>query len=241
MERCSTGILRQAARYVKIAAMAKNTPRREQALTRERIIEASIRLLDSRGESGLTFRALAEELATGAGAIYWHVANKNDLMTAACDALVARTLDLPVAEAAPQDVIRAVALGMFDAIDAHPWIGSALARAPWQSPIVRLLERLGQQVRAMGVAPAGQFAAVSALLSYILGVSGQNAANAQLGKELGGDREAILVQVARVWSALDADAYPFTRSIAAQLREHDDRADFLAGIDLILRGMTAQT
>jgi AcrR family transcriptional regulator len=221
--------------------MAKNTPRREQALTRERIIEASISLLDSRGESGLTFRALAEELATGAGAIYWHVANKNDLMTAACDALVARTLDLPVAEAAPQDVIRAVALGMFDAIDAHPWIGSALARAPWHSPIVRLLERLGQQVRAMGVAPAGQFAAVSALLSYILGVSGQNAANAQLGKELGGDREAILAQVAGVWSALDADAYPFTRSIAAQLREHDDRADFLAGIDLILRGMTAQT
>lgn len=217
--------------------MAKNTPRREQALTRERIIEASISLLDSRGESGLTFRALAEELATGAGAIYWHVANKNDLMTAACDALVARTLEVPVMEAAPQDVIRAVALGMFDAIDAHPWIGSALARAPWQSPIVRLLERLGQQVRAMGVAPAGQFAAVSALLSYILGVSGQNAANAQIGKELGGDREAILAQVAAAWSALDADAYPFTRSIAAQFREHDDRADFLAGIDLILRGM----
>lgn len=217
--------------------MAKNTPRREQALTRERIIEASISLLDSRGESGLTFRALAEELSTGAGAIYWHVANKNDLMTAACDALVARTLEVPVMEAAPQDVIRAVALGMFDAIDAHPWIGSALARAPWQAPIVRLLERLGQQVRAMGVAPAGQFAAVSALLSYILGVSGQNAANAQIGKELGGDREAILAQVAAAWSALDADAYPFTRSIAAQFREHDDRADFLAGIDLILRGM----
>jgi AcrR family transcriptional regulator len=221
--------------------MVKNTPRREDALTRERIIEAAIVLLDSSGESGLTFRALAERLGTGAGAIYWHVANKSDLVSAACDVLVADALKQAVADAAPQDIIRAVALGMFDAIDQHPWIGSALTRAPWQSPVVRILERLGQQVQAMGVPPALQFMAVSALLSYILGVSGQNAANAQLGKQLGGDRDAILAQVAGVWSQLDADAYPFTRSILTQFRQHDDRRDFLAGIDLILSGIASQT
>jgi hypothetical protein len=33
--------------------------------------------------------------------------------------------------------------------------------------------------------------------------------------------------------------YPFTRSVAAQLRAHDDREEFLAGIDLILAGITA--
>ncbi|MYM66023.1 TetR family transcriptional regulator [Pseudoduganella sp. FT55W] len=218
--------------------MMKNTPRREDGLSRERIIEESIALLDSSGESGLTFRALAERLATGAGAIYWHVANKGDLLTAACDAIVARTLlAAPVADAAPQEVIRALALGLFDAIDAHPWVGPALTRAPLQMPMVRILERLGQQVRAMGVAEAGQFAAASALLSYIVGVSVQNAANAQMGRALGGDRTAILGEVASAWSALDADEYPFTRSIAAQFPQHDDRADFLAGIELILRGI----
>lgn len=217
----------------------KNTPRREDGLSRERIIEESIALLDSSDESGLTFRALAERLATGAGAIYWHVANKADLLTAACDAIVARTLTLsaPVADAAPQDVIRALALGLFDAIDEHPWVGSALTRAPLQMPMVRILERLGQQVRAMGVAEAGQFASASALLSYIVGVSVQNAANAQIGRALGGDRTAILGEVASAWSALDAVEYPFTRSIAAQFPQHDDRADFLAGIELILRGI----
>jgi hypothetical protein len=39
------------------------------------------------------------------------------------------------------------------------------------------------------------------------------------------------------WSQLDPDQYPFTRSVAGQLRAHDDRMDFLAGIDLILRGI----
>ena len=36
---------------------------------------------------------------------------------------------------------------------------------------------------------------------------------------------------------LDPDDYPFTRAVAAQLRDHDDREQFLAGIDLILAGI----
>lgn len=230
-------ILRQRGRYVKIAAMQKNTPRREDGLSRERIIDEAITLLDSSGESGLTFRALAERLSTGAGAIYWHVANKNDLMVAACDAVLARTLAAPLPAAAAQGAIRALALVLFDAIDQRPWVGAVLTRMPLQSPMVRVLEPLGQQVRAMGVDQSQQFAVASALLNYILGVSVQNAANAQIGLQLGGDRAALLGAVADAWTALDADAYPFTRSIAAQLRDHDDRAAYLAGIDLILRGI----
>jgi AcrR family transcriptional regulator len=221
--------------------MQKNTPRREDGLSRERIIDEAIALLDTSGESGLTFRALAERLSTGAGAIYWHVANKGDLMAAACDAVLAHALTAPPATATPQDAIRALALALFDAIDARPWVGAVLTRAPLQSPMLRILEPIGQQVRAMGVAQAQQFAVASALLNYILGVSVQNAANAQIGGQLGGDRAALLGAVAAAWTELDADAYPFTRSIAGQLRDHDDRADYLAGIDLILRGIAPST
>jgi hypothetical protein len=40
-----------------------------------------------------------------------------------------------------------------------------------------------------------------------------------------------------MWSQLDPGEYPFTRSVTGQLRAHDDRMDFLAGIDLILGGL----
>jgi hypothetical protein len=43
--------------------------------------------------------------------------------------------------------------------------------------------------------------------------------------------------VSTVWSQLDPEEYPFARSLAAQMRTHDDRKDFLAGIDLILKGI----
>ena len=216
---------------------ARSSQRREESLSRDRIIEASIELLDSSGEGGLTFRALSERLATGSGAIYWHIANKNDLLTAAGDAIVARTMQECVADATPEATIRALALGLFDAIDAHPWVGSALTGSPGQGPIVRILERLGQQVRALGVPGEQQWATVSALLSYILGVGGQNAANGQLARTRGLDRSDFLETLSTAWSQLDPDEYPFTRSVAAQLRTHDDRMDFLAGIDLILGGI----
>jgi AcrR family transcriptional regulator len=216
---------------------ARSIQRREDSLSRDRIIEASIAILDSSGEDGLTFRTLSERLATGPGAIYWHIPNKSELLTAACDAIIARTMNAPLVGATPEAIIRALALGMFDAIDAHPWVGSALTRAPGQLPMVRILERMGQQVRALGVRDEEQWATVGALLNYILGVGGQNAANGQLARMRGIDRSNFLEAVATAWSQLDPDEYPFTRSVAAQLRTHDDRMDFLAGIDLILRGI----
>jgi AcrR family transcriptional regulator len=220
-----------------MAKKARGSPRREESLSRDRIIEASIAILDSRGEEGLTFRALSERLATGPGAIYWHIPNKSELMTAACDAIIARAMNAPLVGTTPEAIMRALALGMFDAIDAHPWVGSALTRAPGQLPMVRILERIGQQVRALGVPDKEQWSTVGALLNYILGVGGQNAANGQLARTLGIDRLDFLEGVSTAWSQLDPDQYPFTRSVAAQLRTHDDRVDFRAGLDLILSGI----
>ncbi|MFC8130222.1 TetR/AcrR family transcriptional regulator [Streptomyces sp. NPDC057302] len=221
-----------------MATRARRPERREEPLTRERIVEAAVELLDTAGERGLTFRALAERLATGPGAIYWHVTGKNELLNAATDAVVADTVGSYAAATTPREAIHALALGVFDAIDAHPWIGTQITRTPSQTPMLGVFEHLGRQVRALGVPHAAHFTAASALLSYILGVGGQNAANAR-GVEPGTNRTEFLDAAATTWEDLDPDEYAFTRSVAGQLREHDDRAEFLAGLDLFLTGITA--
>src|SRR5471032_361972 len=218
---------------------SRRASRGEAALSRDTIIDAAIALLDSSGENGLTFRALAAKLATGAGAIYWHVADKDALFTAASDVIVARFIGISLPHATPQQHIQTLALAMFEAMDAHPWLGSALSRAPGQLPTIRILERLGQQVAALGVPAGQQWAAACTLLNYLLGVGGQNAANASIAQVQDLEREHFLQTMASTWSQLDAQDYPFTRSMAGKLREHDDRADFLAGIDVIVRGITA--
>jgi AcrR family transcriptional regulator len=227
-------------------AVSRTRPseRRREPLSRERIVEAAIELLDATGEGGLTFRALARRLSTGSGAIYWHVTGKDELLGAATDAVVTGAMTgataRATADATPQEAVRALAVGVFDAIDAHPWIGTQLARAPAQSPLLRVFEHLGRQVQALGVPHAAQFTAASALLNYILGVGGQNAANAR-DHPPATTRAEFLGAVSDSWSNLDPDEYAFTRSVADQLRDHDDREEFLAGIDLILAGVIGMT
>lgn len=222
-----------------MAPRARRPERREEPLTRQRIVEAAIELLDTAGAAGLTFRVLAEHLATGPGAIYWHVAGKDELLAAATEAVLAGTRTAAAAAATPEEAIRALALDVFDAIDAHPWIGTQLALAPAQAPMLRVFEHLGRQVQALGVSDTARFTAVSALLNYILGVAGQNAANAR-GVDPATTRAEFLGAAADAWARLDPDEYAFTRGVADQLREHDDRAEFLAGIDLVLAGITAR-
>ncbi|MCX5096875.1 TetR/AcrR family transcriptional regulator [Streptomyces sp. NBC_00365] len=222
-----------------MATRTRRQERRDEPLSRERIVEAAITLLDTAGEGGLTFRALAERLATGPGAIYWHVTGKDELLSAATDAVVAGTMTAGTAATTPQEAIRTLALGVFDAIDDHPWIGTQLARAPGQSPMLRVFEHIGRQVQALGVPDTAQFTAASALLNYILGVGGQNAANAR-AHHPDTNRTEFLNTVSAAWANLDPDEYAFTRNVADQLRDHDDRTEFLAGIDLILTGITAR-
>jgi len=232
----------------KAKAKAKRVvERREEALSRERIVEAAIELLDAEGENGLTFRALATRLSTGAGAIYWHVANKSELLVAASDAIVERALADIGTDTTPRKAIRNIALGVFDAIDAHPWVGAelaryeagdALSRSPWPAAMLQIFERIGRQLQALKAPTGVQFTAAMVLVSYIVGESRQNAANGRL-YDPSPDRADFLEAVSAQWEKLDAQAYSFTRNVATQLREHDDRTEFLAGIDLILAGVEA--
>jgi AcrR family transcriptional regulator len=221
---------------VLMTARTKRTERRTDALSKERIVETAIEILDTGGESALTFRALTARLATGAGAIYWHVADKNELLAATTNDIIARVMTDVVNDAEPREAIRAIALGVFDAIDAHPWVGTQLSREPWQSAMLRIFESVGEQLQALGVPERAQFDCASALINYILGLAGQYAAGARLLAP-DTDRSAFLASVAARWTRLDPAEYPFLRQVATQLREHDDREQFLAGIDLILVGI----
>lgn len=221
-----------------MATTTQRTQRRSDALSKERIVAAAIEILDAGGESALTTRALTAALATGPGAIYWHLANKDELLAATTDHVIARVTTDVVPGAQPRETIRAIAAGVFDAIDAHPWVGAQLSRSPWQNAMLAILEGIAAQVHDLGVPEASLADCGAALVSYILGVASQNAANAQLLAGAG-ERSAFLADVAARFEALDPAHYPYVREMATPLREHDDREQFLAGIDLILAGIAS--
>jgi AcrR family transcriptional regulator len=222
----------------------KKPERRASPLSRERIVEAAVDLLDTAGEGGLTFRALSERLATGPGAIYWHMAGKSELLAEAADRAV--TIALAAGTAEPPGGIHAVALALFDAIQEHPWLAAQLTAQLSHNPsgtvTTRIFEAIGRPVSALDVPASSWLTATSALVHYTLGTAGQNAANLVRARSLGpdADRSAYLDTVARAWKQLSPEDYPFTRAVADQGLDHDDRVQFLAGVDLIIAGVTAR-
>ncbi|WP_327232989.1 TetR family transcriptional regulator [Streptomyces sp. NBC_01317] len=237
----------------------KKPERRTSPLSREQIVDAAVDLLDTSGEGGLTFRALSERLATGPGAIYWHVAGKTELLAAATDHAV--TVALAPGRAGTTGTagtagtagttgtpgrLHDVGLGLFDAVERHPWLApqltAQLSHHPASPVTTRLFEAIGREVYALDVPASRWFTATSALMHYILGAAGQNAANLVRARDLGpeADRGVYLDTVAEAWKQLSPEDYPFTRALADQGLAHDDRAQFVAGVDLIVAGITTR-
>jgi AcrR family transcriptional regulator len=201
------------------------------------IVTAATEILDAEGEGALTLRALTIRLATGYGAIYHHVADRNDLLAAATDQVIARVVTGLVVGAEPRQALRGVAAGLFDAIIAHPWAGAQLNRQPWRPALLDIYESVSGQLEALGVPERALSDSAGVLVNYILGVAGQNAANARALASSKTDRSAFLATVAAQWAQIDPARYPRVYRARTQLSEHDDREQFLAGISLILAGI----
>ncbi|MFG3532325.1 TetR/AcrR family transcriptional regulator [Streptomyces sp. NPDC047917] len=227
-----------------MSTRTRRPQRRNQVLSQEQIIEAAIELLDGGGGSALTTRALTERLSTGSGAIYYRVGSRDELLDMATETIVTAALaaEPGVAAATPEDEIRSVALALFDAIAEHQWLATRLTlqivRKPFGPVTVGIFERIGRQVGALGVPQASWFDAASALVHYILGAVSQNARIDGDTSTVQPDRAEFLGATATAWQDLAPEDYPFMHAIVGQIREHDDREQFLTGIAIVLDGLT---
>ncbi|GAA2339455.1 TetR/AcrR family transcriptional regulator [Dactylosporangium salmoneum] len=219
-----------------MSSSAQRNPRRSDALSRERIVEATVEVLDTAGEAGLTVRALTAHLSTGRGAIYHHVADKDELLAAAADSIIGRAVAGTEGDEDPKRAIRGLALGIFDVIDAHPWVGGQLSREALQPAVLRIWKGVGLQLQRLGVTGPARSDAGSALVNYVLGAAAQHAAGSRRASNAK-DRKSYLESLAAQWVRHDPD--PIVQEAASLLNEHDDRQQFLAGVDIFLAGIAA--
>ena len=63
-------------------------------LTKEGIVDAALVVLDRDALEGFSMRAVAVELGTGAGSLYWHVRGKEELLNLMVDRVIGE-LEVP--------------------------------------------------------------------------------------------------------------------------------------------------
>jgi AcrR family transcriptional regulator len=89
-------------------------------LTRERVVQAAIRLADEVGVAQLSMRKLAKALNVEAMSLYHHVTGKEDLLDAMVDAVVAQ-IALPAPEGDWKNAMRGRALSARVVLLSHRW------------------------------------------------------------------------------------------------------------------------
>jgi AcrR family transcriptional regulator len=143
---------------------------RRKPLSRARILDTALVLVDEEGIEALSMRKLGQALGYEAMSLYNHVANKDDLL--------AGILDLVLAEIEPPDpeggfpAIRAAALSAHAALRRHPWAATMLMSSGGIRPArINYMEALLASLRGAGLSADTTYHAYHVIDAHIIGFS----------------------------------------------------------------------
>lgn len=146
-------------------ALAGTTP-----LTRARVIEAALRLLDRDGTAGLTMRSLGRELKVDPMAAYYYIPSKAALLDAVVEAVWSE-LDLAACtdEPWPQQLVT-LAHSVRRTLRRHPNAVAIMATRPNRSlPGLRVVDRTLQLLTQAGLPADQAFTFGNAAVHFLVG------------------------------------------------------------------------
>ena len=135
------------------------------------VIRKATDILDNFGIADLTMRRLARELDVTAGALYWHFANKQELLGAVADEVLAPACD-PPSEIVWRKRITTACARLRDALLSHTdgaELVSASFAAGQSAAMPRILGALSGAAHDAGVPRAHAELAARTIVYYVLG------------------------------------------------------------------------
>ncbi|GAA2883350.1 TetR/AcrR family transcriptional regulator C-terminal domain-containing protein [Streptosporangium fragile] len=200
-------------------------------LSRDRIVEEAVALLDEEGAERLTMRRLAERLGTGSTTLYWHVKTKDDILDLALDAVFGE-VELPRGESRDwREDVTALIRGWRSALLAHPWSAALLGRPLLGPNVLERSEFLHATLLAAGFAEPHLTAAAYGLSNYVIG-----SALMQATWQARDEEQAS--RAAREHLAARRDRYPTLAAHGPLVGDDWDTA-FALGLGYLLDGIQA--
>lgn len=215
-------------------------------LSRERVLQAAIRLADQGGIESLTMRKLARALGVEAMSLYNHVANKDDLVDGIVD-LVVSEIDLPSTAEDWETAIREYAISAHEALLRHPWacslVMSPTTTRTMRTARLRYMEWLLGQLRGAGFSPELTYHAYHALDGHILGFTLWQLGHSAGARQIGGEQD-FADFAGKFLRELRAGDFPY---LAEHVEQHlaafgedgasESESEFEFGLGLILDGL----
>lgn len=205
-----------------------------ERLSRQRVLEAALRIVDSEGLDALTMRRLGRELGVEAMSLYRHVPNKDALLDGLVE-LVILEIDVPASiDGDWKEAIRHVLRSYRSAAHSHPNAFPLVTVRPLNTPeALRRLDANFEVLRQAGFDESTAIVAFHTLAGYTRGFALEEVTGRALGAQPL-DAEHIDLR------SLPADEFPHISELAPLLVDTDRDAEFERGLDLILTGLEAE-
>ncbi len=219
----------------KVRATGKAPPRREP-LTRERIVEAALRVMDAEGLEAVTMRRVGRELGVEAMSLYNHVQDKEDILSGVVDEVMAE-FEFPEGSGGSwAERGREVARAWRRLLKAHPNVITLMSEQRKPVTTLRALRPTDHAIgilRSAGLSDDEAVKAFRAFGGYIQGF-----VLAEIANMFGGDD--VPVGSGDVSTMIPAGELPNLVASLPHLFRCDFDQAFEYGLDLMIRGLQAK-
>lgn len=215
-----------------MAKIDKNTARPRPALSRERVLNAAVRLADDIGIASLSMRNLGDALGVEAMSLYRHVANKDDLLLGIVD-LVAAEIEVPTIGGDWKAAMRRRAISAHTVLMRHPWATMLLVSQANVGPaMLRYVDATIGCLREAGFSWALTDHAWTAIDGFIYGFTLQKLNFPFQPDEYAEKAKAFLPMI-------PASTHPYLNGMSQEVvaGRHDGLHHFEFGLDLLLDGL----
>ena len=206
---------------------------RRSPLTRERVLEAAVRLADREGIDAVSMRRLGSELGIEAMSLYTHVRGKDDLLDGMIE-LVIREIAVHRDEADWKASLRRTILAARAVVVRHPWAPRIIANRTDPGPSgLRYYDAIMGILREGGFSLEMTHHAIHLFGSRLLGFT----------QDLFDDSPDVSPDAMKAMAAAVAETHPYVAEMAlgathdGALGGCDDDVEFAFGLDLILDGL----
>jgi AcrR family transcriptional regulator len=212
-----------------------NSPQDRPRLSRERVLRAAVAIADAGGIGSLTIRSLAQELGVKPMSVYYHVANKDQILDGIID-LVFSEIELPSADGDWRSELRRRAASARRVLRCHPWaIGLMESRTTPGPATLRHHDAVLGALRGAGFSVEMTAHAYALLDSYVYGFALQEASLPFKGPETVADVAEPMMQ------QFPVDEYPHLVEMATEYvlqPGYDFGDEFEFGLNVILDALT---
>lgn len=215
---------------------------RRRTLSRDAIVAAALRIVDRDGVDAVTMRAVADELDTGPASLYAHVQDKDELLAAVFDHVLADAAAPVTPDSANwEQQLKQYARSYLGVLLQHNDLAKlSLGSIPTGDNAVRGMEAMLSILAASGL-PRRVVGYAADLLAQFVTVSAYE--TAVFTRHVGSPAEFTKFEneLLAFFAGLSPTEFPTITSLATDLVQpgeaEDDRFEF--GLDIIVRGLAA--